>query len=517
MIFNRELKRCSCDCPILCALIAAAILLLSPSAATAVDKYWNFISGDWTNSSQYAWNPSTEPTSGDKAHIQSGIVSITQTGEVCQNLYLGETNTSMAQMSSGDLTVSGSSYIGYSGIGIFTQTGGTYTITPSLSLSLSLGCDSGACGIYNLSGSGQLLVPAELIGLSGTGIFNHSGGTTNTGLVNLGVNANSSGTYNLSGSGVLSNVLYEHIGFNGAGIFAHSAGTNSTNNLYVGTNSGASGIYNLNGTGLLNANIEYIGNSGTGLFTQSAGINSVNILYLGYNYTGSGAYNLIGGTLVLKSLEKGPGEAAFLAGGGTLQASSDFSTSVAMTLTGNGGNANIDTAGYAVTLSGILSGRGGLNKLGSGTLSLSAQNIYSGDTIINGGTLEFAGGIDENGTSLIDVQSGAAALKTTTVNKTNLNITTAALATFEILNGAHTVGVISGNGTTLVESGATLTVASISQGTLTIGSGATLTIQAIPGGLQGGAIAPVPEPSALLLLTGVLIWQAFAYVKKMRR
>jgi hypothetical protein len=81
-----------------------------------------------------------------------------------------------------------------------------------------------------------------------------------------------------------------------------------------------------------------------------------------------------------------------------------------------------------------------------------------------------------------------------------LNITTAALATFEIANGAHTVGHISGNGTTLVDSGASLTVASISQSALTIGSGATLTIQAIPGGPLGGAITPVPEPSALVLL-----------------
>jgi hypothetical protein len=39
-----------------------------------------------------------------------------------------------------------------------------------------------------------------------------------------------------------------------------------------------------------------------------------------------------------------------------------------MTLTGEGGNANIDAVGYTVTLSGLISGAGGLNKLGAGIL-----------------------------------------------------------------------------------------------------------------------------------------------------
>ena len=58
-----------------------------------------------------------------------------------------------------------------------------------------------------------------------------------------------------------------------------------------------------------------------------------------------------------------------------------------MTLTGIGGDANIDTAGYAVTLSGVLSGTGGLNKLGNGTLTLNAANTYSGSTSIKAGTI----------------------------------------------------------------------------------------------------------------------------------
>lgn len=91
-------------------------------------------------------------------------------------------------------------------------------------------------------------------------------------------------------------------------------------------------------------------------------------------------------------------------------------------------------------------GSGGLVKKGTGKLTLNAFINFIGDTAINGGTLEIAGGIDPSGTSLIDVQSGTAVLETVKVSKTNLNINTAALATFEVLNGAHVVGDITGRG-----------------------------------------------------------------------
>jgi len=48
----------------------------------------------------------------------------------------------------------------------------------------------------------------------------------------------------------------------------------------------------------------------------------------------------------------------------------------------------VDTAGYSVTLSGVLSGIGGLNKLGSGTLILSASNSFTGPVGFNGGLVQ---------------------------------------------------------------------------------------------------------------------------------
>jgi autotransporter-associated beta strand protein len=59
-----------------------------------------------------------------------------------------------------------------------------------------------------------------------------------------------------------------------------------------------------------------------------------------------------------------------------------------MTLTGSNGPVTFNPAGFTITLSGALSGNGGLNVAGAGVLELSGTNIYSGDTVVSaGGTL----------------------------------------------------------------------------------------------------------------------------------
>ncbi|MBN2578715.1 MAG: autotransporter-associated beta strand repeat-containing protein [Pirellulales bacterium] len=142
----------------------------------------------------------------------------------------------------------------------------------------------------------------------------------------------------------------------------------------------------------------------------------------------------------------------------------------------------------------IVSGAGGLTKTGAGRLTLSALNSYGGDTTVLDGILEMTGGIDPNGTSLIDVQSGIAKLMTTNVNKADLNVSTSAAGMIEIVNGSHLLGIISGEGITQVDGGASLTVASITQGTLIIG------------GAKSADAAPVPEPSGWMLLASGLLF-----------
>jgi autotransporter-associated beta strand protein len=77
--------------------------------------------------------------------------------------------------------------------------------------------------------------------------------------------------------------------------------------------------------------------------------------------------------------------------GGVVRAGTNFASSLNATLLGSGTNAvTFDTTNWTVTLSGKLSGTGGLSKAGSGTLVLSGTNTYSGVTRVLEGTLQLA-------------------------------------------------------------------------------------------------------------------------------
>ncbi len=279
--------------------------------------------------------------------------------------------------------------IGLSGNGIFNQSGGTNSVSGSL----DLGEEAGSNGTYNLSGNSPLTAANENIGVSGSGIFNQSGGTNSvSGTLNFGSAVGGSGIYILSGSGRLA-APTETVGNNVLCTFIQSGGTNSVPSL-LGVGYGA-GTYSMSGSGLLSAGTEDVGvTSGTGSFTQSGGTNSVStVLCLGYDSGSRGTYNLSGGLLVLGSLTKGSGSANFNFSGGTLQASKAFSIGLPMTLGTSGGGATFDTAGFALTLSGSLSGSGSLTKVGSGTLTLAATNTYAGSTAVEVGILSLTGSL----------------------------------------------------------------------------------------------------------------------------
>jgi autotransporter-associated beta strand protein len=74
--------------------------------------------------------------------------------------------------------------------------------------------------------------------------------------------------------------------------------------------------------------------------------------------------------------------------GGIIRAVTNVYSSLAATLFGTNDNAiTFDTTNFTINLSGNLTGSGGLNKTGSGTLILTGANVYSGGTSIKEGTL----------------------------------------------------------------------------------------------------------------------------------
>ena len=85
-----------------------------------------------------------------------------------------------------------------------------------------------------------------------------------------------------------------------------------------------------------------------------------------------------------------------------------------------------------------------------------------------------------------------------------------------IADGTHTLGNITGAGSTLVGSSATLTVASIVQDTLTIGGDYSSLVGAYsPVSSATAATTLVPEPCSLVLLASLGV--AFAAVSSYRR
>ena len=97
---------------------------------------------------------------------------------------------------------------------------------------------------------------------------------------------------------------------------------------------------------------------------------------------------LQGGTLIVPGINSNPGELGIDVDGGVLQATADFTTAAPVTI-GPGG-AVFDTDIHKMTLTGPITGSGGLSKRGSGTMTLSGANGYLGGTTVLGGSLMVA-------------------------------------------------------------------------------------------------------------------------------
>lgn len=187
-------------------------------------------------------------------------------------------------------------YVGYSGTGVFTQTGGVHTIGNDL----SIGVNTGSNGTYKLS-NGTLDVTGNITSGDGTstliidgGTMTASGGSIDVGNLYLGHDVGSNSTHQLS-SGQLS-ADWEVIGRYGTGDFTQTGGTHTVGSvLALGYEPGSNGTYDLSGTGQLSTNSEYIGENGTGSFTQTGGIHTLSDgLSLGYFSGSNGTYELSG-------------------------------------------------------------------------------------------------------------------------------------------------------------------------------------------------------------------------------
>ncbi len=335
----------------------------------------------------------------------------------------------------------------------------------------------------------------------------------------IGYNSGSNGTVNVTNTRTWTASGSLDVGVYGTGKLTIADGGKVTNNSgiigFSSTGNGevtVTGVDAGTGTSSLWQNQYglYVGNSGTGKLTIADGGKVIT----GANYgtrlasydSATGTLNLNGTpgsrgvletTYIYEGTGTGGGHLNF--NGGILRATADSSNFVQNFETGDvqilSGGAFIDTNGHNITISVGFQGSGDLNKIGTGTLTLTGASSYGERTYVDGGTLVISSGgtVASGGRGSIGTSSGSTGTMTVTGagsqwSSTNYMIVgTSGTGTLNILAGG---GVISGDashasimandagsqGTVLVDGSGSLWAANDN---LVVGGGGqgTLTIQ----------------------------------------
>ncbi|ABE48719.1 autotransporter domain-containing protein [Methylobacillus flagellatus] len=241
-----------------------------------------------------------------------------------------------------------------------------------------------------------------------------------------------------------------------------AGGAVSNSGGFIGAFPGSTGNVTVTGSGSTwtNTHSLYVASGGRGtLNIEAGGRVSAAVTRLAYDASSSATLTLSGasgsrGILETGQLVRGLGSASVTLDGGILRATGDQANylsgfgSGAITLGSQG--VFFDTTAHAVGLDiSMLTGSGGLTKLGAGTLTLNGVGTYTGATVIDSGTLAVNGSLTA---SSIQVKQGGT------------------------LGGTGTVGaVVVDSGGTLAPGNSigTLTV----DGDLTFSSGATYQVE----------------------------------------
>jgi fibronectin-binding autotransporter adhesin len=265
------------------------------------------------------------------------------------------------------------------------------------------------------------------------------------------------------------------------------------NVAYTGTLAPAGGNYRLGGGGGALTMSDGALSGGNNLVVGAGGGGTV--VLLGSNsYTGS--TTLMAGTLNIGSdAALGSTTAALnFSGAAILQAAGTLTSPRNVSLA-SGAIATVDDQGNAVSLSGQITGSGGLAKLGSGTLTLPRGNSYSGGTTINGGTVNvgnawaFGTGILTLNGSGTAVTGSAFYLSASPYPWTNADLVVnghaAVSNSITIANGNSSNGLVVGGTGTLTYSGVVAPYGGpmnlLGTATLVLGTGGSISLTGING------------------------------------
>ncbi|WP_354181371.1 autotransporter-associated beta strand repeat-containing protein [Bradyrhizobium sp. LA6.1] len=495
----------------------------------------------------------------------TGTGSLTKTGAGTLTLSGANTYTGATTVDSGELAVSGSIAsssitnnfsLRFKGTG----TAGSATITNNFSLNFNDASTAGSATITN-NNFGNVAFNESSTAGSATIINNNFGNV-------FFFDSSTGGSASIINSGFLDFSATSTAG--SATITTNSGGK-------IGFDHSASGgtaRFILNGTGLLDISLLMTGGTTAGSIEGAGSVflGSKNLAVGGNNLsttfsgviqdggfsggaggsltkTGSGTLTLSGantytggttinaGTLAISADNNlGANTGGLTFSGGTLQFGASFDLANTRAITLNAGGGTFDTNGFNTTVSQAIGGTGALVKAGSGMLTLSGVNTYTGATTVEAGTLRagtagaFAGNtayavnggtLDLNGFNLTmsslsgtggTVALGAAALAIDQATDTNYaGAVTGTGSLTKTGSGTLTLsGVNTYTGATSVDGGRLAVNGSITASSgVTVNNGGTLGGTGIVGNttINGGTLAP-GNSIGLLTVQGNLVLTA---------
>lgn len=294
------------------------------------------------------------------------------------------------------------------------------------------GTDSGIGGNGGFGGGGG----ASISGTSGIGGFGGGGGKNaaggeggSTGSAAGGNGAGLGGSIFVNSSGLTTKVLE----IRGVTILTQSSVTGGSNGMTPDGAAASSDIHIMGAGSSAGLLFNPTSVSDTITVNSSIGDDSSNTLPGPSYVPGTGVGSTITkqgpGTLILNGVNTYAGADGTTIEDGTLQIASDASlgeSTIPVNFTGNatlraggtvtssrpvdissGSVATFDTQGFNFIAGGAITGTGGaLTKIGTGTLSLSGTNVYTGDTTINAGRLNVNSPGSTSALSAVTVNSG---------------------------------------------------------------------------------------------------------------
>jgi T5SS/PEP-CTERM-associated repeat protein/autotransporter-associated beta strand protein len=356
-------------------------------------------------------------------------------------------------------TNSGNLNVGDTGTGtLFVFNGGQATTATA-----SIGASSGATGVVNINGASSSWTTTGALTMAATSTLNINGGAvqaggfdTSTGFAAINLNG---GTLRTPGwtSGSATTVR-----FNGGVLQAAGASTN-----YLAS---------------VPSNQIFIYAGGATIDTNSFNITVTQHLS---NATNNGISAVTISTPDNSTVFASPPAVTFSAGNAAAYATLDSAGHVSGIVVTNPSSytspptAQIAGSSAALSVATTSNGVGGLTKNGAGTLTLTAAPLYTGNTVVNGGTLRFnvtsglvaaGGGVTAtvNDSAILELAGSVSALSSASHRVNVVNNSTAAAGL--LVSGIHQqVGNIDGPGITQVNAGSDLTANHIVQAALVIG------------------------------------------------